>query len=124
MKCKECDCCHSTTYTRWNAQKQCLQNVQIYECVGVKEPFEIPDINHECYEYPEKRAQKPRKVMESKENSLMFGNEECGIELTPTDLIFVQKGVRKTLYEMIREAQSDAICLCCGRKLKEDEYNA
>lgn len=124
MKCKECDCCHLTTYTRWNDQKQCMHKVSVYECRGVKEPFEIPDINHECYEYPEKRAKEPRKVMESKENYLFLGNEECGIELTPTNLVFVQKGVRKTLDEMIRESQSDAVCPCCGRKLKEDENNA
>jgi hypothetical protein len=96
-----------------------MQEVQVYECWGVKEPFEIPDINHECYEYPEKRIQKPRKVMESKVNYLMLGNEECGIELTPDDLVFVQNGTRKTLTEMMRAAQTDDVCPYCGRKLKE-----
>lgn len=56
MKCKDCDCCHSVTYTRRNAQQQCMQDVNVYECLGVKEPFEITDINRECTEYPEKRT--------------------------------------------------------------------
>ena len=58
MKCKECDACHLTFYTRWNKEKLCMNTVEVYECRGVKEPFEITDINRECTEYPEKRDMK------------------------------------------------------------------
>lgn len=61
MKCKDCDACHLVTRTRWNPQKQCMQEVQVYECWGVKETFEIKDINTECTEYPEKRKQTTKK---------------------------------------------------------------
>lgn len=58
MKCKDCDCCHLNSHTRWNPQKQCMHTVQVHECWGVREPFEIDDINRECTEYPEKREMK------------------------------------------------------------------
>lgn len=54
MKCKECECCHLTSYTRWDSQKQCMRDVEVYECFGVKEPFEIADVNQVCSEYPER----------------------------------------------------------------------
>ena len=53
MKCKECSCCHRTVMRRWT--RTGIEEKEIYECWGVKEPFEIDNINHECYEYPEKR---------------------------------------------------------------------
>lgn len=56
MKCKDCDCCHLVSYTRWNPKKQCMHEVQVYECFGVREPFEIINIDCECTEYPEKRG--------------------------------------------------------------------
>jgi YgiT-type zinc finger domain-containing protein len=34
-----------------------MQDVDIYECFGVKEPFEIYDVNKECSEYPERRSE-------------------------------------------------------------------
>lgn len=55
MKCRECSACHLISYRRWNSQKQEFENVPMYECWGVKESFEITDINRECTEYPEKR---------------------------------------------------------------------
>ena len=58
MKCKECSACHLCSYIRWNPRKQCMGQVEVYECWGVKEPFEIIDINRECTEYPEKRDTK------------------------------------------------------------------
>ena len=58
MKCKDCEACHLASYTRWNPHKQCMHEVKVYECWGVKEPFEIDDINQECTEYPELRDKK------------------------------------------------------------------
>lgn len=46
MKCRECKSCYRGYFaSRPNA----------YVCIGVKEPFIINDINHECTEYPEYR---------------------------------------------------------------------
>lgn len=53
MKCSECSACHKVTYTRWT--RDGVVQTDKYECWGVKEPFEITDVNRECTEYPEKR---------------------------------------------------------------------
>lgn len=45
MKCKECDSCRKGFFE---------SQPDAYVCIGVKEPFVIRDINHECTEYPEK----------------------------------------------------------------------
>lgn len=34
----------------------------VYRCIGVREPFEIEDINKECTEYPEKNTVTPEKL--------------------------------------------------------------
>lgn len=91
----------------------------MYECWGVREPFEICDINHECTEYPEKRTKEmgtARKVFENQENYLRFGTEECGLEITPDDIVFLQNGKRKTWSEMMQNINTN-ICPCCGREL-------
>lgn len=44
MKCKDCNCCTKS----WFSYKP-----DAYVCTGVKEPFIISDIEHECTEYPE-----------------------------------------------------------------------
>lgn len=48
MKCKVCSSC-SKGYFKSQPDK--------YVCIGVKEPFIIKDINHECTEYPEKNSE-------------------------------------------------------------------
>ena len=45
MKCKDCGSCMQGWFT---------SEPGAYVCIGVKEPFVINDINHECTEYPEK----------------------------------------------------------------------
>lgn len=94
-----------------------MHEVQVYECWGVKEPFEIDDINKECTEYPEKREQKTREVFKNETNYLRFGTEECGLEITPDDIVFLQNGTRKMWSEMLDNIHSNSICPCCGRKL-------
>lgn len=42
MKCKDCKCCHKGFFE---------STPEAYVCTGVKEPFVIDDINHECTEY-------------------------------------------------------------------------
>ena len=42
MKCKDCRCCHKG----WFKSKP-----DEYVCTGVKHPFVIEDINHDCTEY-------------------------------------------------------------------------
>ena len=56
MKCKECKSCQKVIKKRW-VQTEWVE-YPAYECWGVKEPFEISDVNHECTEYPEKREMK------------------------------------------------------------------
>jgi hypothetical protein len=46
MRCIDCDCCKKG----WFKSKP-----EEYVCTGVKEPFLINNIYHECTEYPEKR---------------------------------------------------------------------
>ena len=46
MKCKDCSACRKG----WFSSKP-----NEYVCIGVKEPFVISDIEHECTEYPERR---------------------------------------------------------------------
>lgn len=55
MKCTDCPYCHEVPYRRWSALTQRFEDVYVFECWGVREPFEITDINRECTEYPEKR---------------------------------------------------------------------
>lgn len=48
MKCKDCHVC----------KKGFLESKpEAYVCIGVMEPFEIYDINHDCTEYPEKNKE-------------------------------------------------------------------
>lgn len=54
MKCRDCDCCHSVVYNRHHPDLG-FRNVGVFECWGVKEPFEIDDLNAECLAYPERR---------------------------------------------------------------------
>lgn len=46
MKCIECNCCHKGWFDYMP---------DVYVCTGVKEPFAISDINHECTEYEDKK---------------------------------------------------------------------
>lgn len=46
MKCKDCKACR---FGYFKSKPIC------YVCIGVKEPFVIDDIEHECTEYKEKR---------------------------------------------------------------------
>ena len=118
VKCKDCDCCHKVTHLRYVPQYG-LRDVEVYECWGVREPFEIKDINTECTEYPEKREQKAKasEIFKSETNYLRFGTEDCGLEITPEDIVFLQNGKRKTWSEMLEETHIDNVCPCCGRKL-------
>lgn len=45
MKCKECDSCRRGFFK---------SQPDAYVCIGVKNPFVIENINHDCTEYPEK----------------------------------------------------------------------
>ena len=62
MTCSECSACHKVTYNR-RTRNGAVQ-IEKYECWGVREPFEIMDINKECTEYPEKREAKAERKCE------------------------------------------------------------
>lgn len=53
MKCKDCDSCRKGFWA---------SKPEAYICIGVKEPFEVTDINHECTEYPEKNKNTSPKI--------------------------------------------------------------
>lgn len=46
MKCRECNCCKKGWFDYMP---------DVYVCTGVKEPFAINDINHECTEYEDRK---------------------------------------------------------------------
>lgn len=48
MKCRECNCCKKGWFDYMP---------EVYVCTGVKEPFAIDDINRECTEYPNRKAE-------------------------------------------------------------------
>lgn len=76
MKCSECSACHKVTYNR--RTRHGTAQIEKYECWGVREPFEIMDINKECTEYPEKReakAERKCKLPKITDDYVMLGNE-------------------------------------------------
>ena len=50
MKCRDCPSCHRVVRTERD------RNIIKYMCWGVKEPFEINNINKDCTEYSEERS--------------------------------------------------------------------
>lgn len=48
MKCRDCNCCRKGWFDF---------APDVYVCIGTKEPFVINDINRECTEYPNKKAE-------------------------------------------------------------------
>ena len=76
MKCSECSACHKVTYNR--RTRHGITQIEKYECWGVREPFEIMDVNKECTEYPEKReakAERKCKLPKITDDYVMLGNE-------------------------------------------------
>ena len=61
MKCKDCDSCKKGFWA---------SKPEAYICIGVKEPFEIHDINSECTEYPEKNTEQQREEVCQKDRVL------------------------------------------------------
>ena len=118
MKCKDCECCHLVARRRWDSEIQDFQDKPVYECWGVRESFEIMDINRECTEYLEKREKKVEKTetFENKTNYFRFGNEDCAIEITPDDIVFIQRDRRITMSEILREPQIQHTCPYCGKE--------
>ena len=58
MKCIDCTCCHSEVYKRYRTETG-YDDVGVFKCYGVQEPFEIEDLNAECPAYPERRDLAP-----------------------------------------------------------------
>lgn len=53
MQCKDCNCCKLGHFNEMPND---------YVCTGVKHPFIINDINHQCTEYPEKAEKTANEV--------------------------------------------------------------
>lgn len=53
MTCRECKCCHPTTYKRWDSNTRNFVKVDVNECWGVREKFKIEYLDAKCTEYPQ-----------------------------------------------------------------------
>lgn len=111
MKCKDCECCHLVSRRRWNSEIYAFQDIPVYECWGVKESFEITDINRECTEYPEKRAKK-------------IGCEYCEDHKDSNIVCFQCQLPDALILKLDTTPIPLNFCPNCGRKLKEDKKNA
>ena len=60
MRCKDCACCHNEVYVRYHDELGYYNSAR-WMCWGVKESFEITDLNAECPAYPERRSTKQAK---------------------------------------------------------------
>ena len=72
MKCKDCNSCKKGFWA---------SKPEAYICIGVQEPFEITDINHECTEYPDKNCEKLREcyqiLAKAKELKIKYCQRKC-----------------------------------------------
>lgn len=103
MKCIECDCCHKG-YFESQPDK--------YVCIGVKEPFVIPDVNEECYEYPEKRTgyvkhKYLRELFPDGDLPFPYGEEDCA-DFDERDTFNLDNTLIAWLYERLRYFQDEA----------------
>lgn len=103
MKCIECDCCHKG-YFESQPDK--------YVCIGVKEPFVIPDVSAECTEYPTNRnAHVAHKYLHElfQDGNLPFpyGEEDCA-DFDARDTFNLDNTLIAWLYERLRYFQDEA----------------
>lgn len=68
MKCKDCTAC----YLGWFESKP-----DKYVCIGVREPFIIKDINHECTEYKIEHSISENSITKKQKNLIEDMNEFC-----------------------------------------------
>ena len=104
MKCKDCSCCHSVVYKRYHEDLG-FRNVGVFECYGVKHPFEIEDINAECPAYPERRDIAPSECPYCNKNKFNGGFN--------VQVAHVSKN--RINYKQIEPK----FCPVCGRKLED-----
>ena len=98
MKCCNCDCCHKVEYTRWDQHKLKWFKIITYQCYGVKEPFELMDLNCECPAYPDKR-----------ESECVFCSGGVGA---------ISKFVHQYLDKIDKDRELDKLyCPMCGKQL-------
>lgn len=98
MKCRDCSCCHQLEMTRWDQYKLKWIKFAIYQCWGVKEPFELLDLDCECPAYPEKR-----------EVECVFCNGGVGA---------LMKFVHQSLTKIGEDRSLDQLyCPVCGKQL-------
>ena len=100
MKCRNCECCHKTVFKRWDGHKIEWVDAEVYQCFGVSEPFEIPDLDHECYAYPERREKEGCKHCAGEHATTIvsynwYKNDNGDFTLTPIDVNFCPNCGRK-----------------------------
>lgn len=103
MKCIECDSCKKGWFT-------C--HPDNYVCTGVKEPFIIPDVNKECYEYPEKRTVQVkhkylRELFPDGDLPFPYGEDDCA-DFDERDTFNLDNTLIAWLYERLRYFQDEA----------------
>lgn len=90
MKCKDCDSCIAIYYRGEH---------QYYQCIGVKEPFQIDNIEQECTEYKEKQENREVDIMIDMPNCEDCIHEEvCKLKKETSDY-------REILVNSIRECE-------------------
>lgn len=103
MKCIECNACHKGWFESMPDE---------YVCTGVKEPFIIPDVNHECYEYPEKRTVHVKhkylcELFPDGNLPFPYGEEDCA-DFDARDTFSMDGTLIAWLYERLRYFQDVA----------------
>lgn len=107
MKCIECSAC----YKGWFKSQP-----DAYVCIGVPEPFVISDVNAECTEYPEKKAEHVkhkylRELFPDGSIPFPYGEKDYP-DFDPRDTFSMEYTLAAWLYERLRYFQSDEhVCI-------------
>ena len=100
MKCRNCECCHKSVFKRWDSHNIRWADVEVHQCYGVSEPFEITNLDHECYAYPEKRSKEGCKYCNGEYTDAivsynLYKNDKGDCNATPIDVNFCPNCGRK-----------------------------
>lgn len=107
MKCIECSAC----YKGWFKSRP-----DAYVCIGVPEPFVVSDVNAECTEYPEKKAEHVkhkylRELFPDGSIPFPYGEKDYP-DFDPRDTFSMEYTLAAWLYERLRYFQSDEhVCI-------------
>ena len=104
MKCKDCSCCRKDWFP---------SSPEMYVCTGVKHPFVIEDINHDCTEYVKTDAGNGPQI-----HRCPYCNESYYQELYSTSTCVYSPVIYKDGYLVSKTPNTTRIvcsCLNCGK---------